>query len=490
MKDWLRRVGGFLSLMARLGFWGVATVAIAALIALISIPAAVLSGLASLALGWWFRSEKKIGTVFGGICLVGGVIWFVAQPQLPHPPFTSCSVSFVPIVRPSGELPIEYERTEKPVAVDPKPWVDRIVGETFGQLSVIEGAEQRIQRARTAAIAHARDTREALVELDALLEQADQRLKEQQLWDVGAVRQALETRSKTLSKAAANADAFRKAWDSDADVRRVASVALVLTNLDNEIARLFTGIRSSHSLSVLLRGRDITYRETLTLTADGGVFSKIDPSAFLDAARQRGLAPALLWSPGPSAPLQAAPPGALTVPEQSRSLALVLEWTDRDRVVDTCRRMSALPFEGATIRIPSRYTATVRGEVIPDSKTEPVPVAVNFTAENELKELTLPAYSLFVASHALTPASVTGEDAGEQVFTFDTPVTASTAQSKPLWVEMLPTRLRARAIHAARDSLFPANAAITLVLLGIATLGSTRLVPDTTKSSRRQSMFT
>jgi hypothetical protein len=290
------------------------------------------------------------------------------------------------------------------------------------------------------------------------------------------MRTTLEGRAKELAKTTGTEDAFRTAWQMDGDVRRVASVALVLTNLDNEIARLFTGLQSSHGLSVAVRGRDLVYRETLTLTATGGSFSKINPSAFLDAARQAEPTASLLWSTGPASRLETAAPGVLAIPAGSRSVVLAVEWTERNAVVDTCRRMSALAFQGATIRVPGSYAATVRGEVIPMSRTDPVPMAVTFTA-SALRQLTVPAYSLFVASRPMKASDPAGPDGDEQILTLAQPVTEAAAQTAPVWIEMLPSPFRVKAIQVAKDSLFPANAPLTLILLGIATLASVKLVP-------------
>jgi hypothetical protein len=130
-----------------------------------------------------------------------------------------------------------------------------------------------------------------------------------------------------------------------------------------------------------------------------------------------------------------------------------------------------------SIGVPASYRATIRGEVRPDAKDDPVPVAMTFMADNAVREMTVPAYSFFLASVPAQTSAPLGRDANEQVVTLATAVTAESIRTTPLWIEMFPPPLRWQALQAVKEKLFPANAAVTLVLLGLASLASVTMAP-------------
>jgi hypothetical protein len=122
--------------------------------------------------------------------------------------------------------------------------------------------------------------------------------------------------------------------------------------------------------------------------------------------------------------------------------------------------------------------------VRPDAKTDTVPVAVSFTASPALKDIALPAYSYFLSSLPLTASAPVGENADQQVYTLANPVTAESSRQSRFWIEMLPPALRWQKAQDWKEKLFPANAAVTLILLGLATLASVELAPKTDKPAR------
>ena len=476
--EFLRRIGRFLWALVRMVLWLAITAVLCALIAVFSVSGAVVSGIVALAIGWWTRGNRTVGTLVAALCLLIGVGLLVWKPDLQNRPLASCSVYPIPFVQLGSPARADYVPVPPASAVDPKPWIAATVAPTYGQLQIIEGAQERIGRARDGAIAYARDTGTSLVALDALLRNADARLTEQRLTDLKDVRSAIERRLNELTASTQKEAEFVQAWGRDPDVRRVSDVALVLTNLDNEIARLFTGIQPPvYAFHAAVQGRDLVFREMVSLTAVGGRFTKINPSGFVEAARQRGITPELLWSPQPSAPFKKVGADEMKVPGGSSSVALGIEWKTPNAVVDTCRRLSALPFQAVNVDIPASYSQTIRGEVLPDSKKDTVPIAVTFTASNTLKEIRLPAYSYFLSSAPMQASIPVGENADEQVHTLVNPITAESSREGRFWIEMLPPPLRWQKVQEWKEKLFPANAAITLILLGIATLGSVVLSP-------------
>ena len=484
MRKWLEALGQNVwrgSVAAfRWTAWLLVTAAVSAGAGLLSIVGAVVAGLVALAVSVWLRSGKTLGAVISLAAVIGGVVLFFRDPRPETRPLAACSITplpFLPLVAPP---PRDYVVPPVVVRSSPlAPWAAASLAKTVGFMNILGGATQRIYPPPTAAIECTRDTGTPLIGLDALLNDARDRLEQQQLGTTDQqrnVRRKVETLAIDLSRIYPNKASFEEAWARDADVTRIADVAQVLTNLDNEVAKLFTGVRTPDtSIAVTVRGRDLLFRERIQVALDGGRFLKIDPTSLLDAARERGLGDVqLLWAPDAVTALK---PPPIEVPDGSSSIALVTEWTVKDAVVDSCRRLSVWAFEGVSIAIPPGYRATIRGEVVPTGKTEPVPVAVQVTADNLLRELRVPAYSLFVPSVPVQISDPVGANADEQVLTLQTPINAASLSDQPLWIEMLPKRLRHGFVQQHRQQLFPANVWVSLIVFGLAGLASFSLVP-------------
>jgi hypothetical protein len=477
MKAFLARLGHGLYLLYRLVLWLVVIVVLVGLIAMVSVAAAAVAGVAALVVGWWSRTERTLGVLAGAVCLVGGIGLSIWKPGLQNSPLASCTAYPIPFVQ-AGSSPDRKYLPSTPLPIVAKPWVAATVAKTYEQLQVLQGAAERVAQARNAAIEYARTTGTSLIALDALLRAADERLLARQLTDLAAIRASLPRHADAVSAKARTEKEFQGLWGQEPDVHAIADVALVLTNLDIEIAKLFSGIQPpAYSLHAEVRGRDLIFRESVGLTSVGGRFTKVDPSGLLDAARQRGIQPVLLWSAQPSEPLRQVTPDVIDLGEGSPSVVLGLEWTQNGAVVDTCRKLSALAFQGINIGIPVSYSTTIRGEVLPDSKSESVPVKVKVDAGNTLKEISLPAYSYFLSGLSLQSSEPIGHNADEQVFTIANGVTAESLRDTQFWIEMLPTQLRRQPIQDFKSKLFPANASVTLVLLGLAMLGSVAVRP-------------
>src|SRR5262245_48698258 len=142
MKAFLRRVVAYISWIARVGFWFLAILVLSGLITLISVPAGLLSFFAAFGAGVRSRSEKTVGAALGFLFLIGVVIWLFVQPHTAHPPLTSCSVTPVPFTQRGSRPPVTYDRAMRAAPVDSRQWVNKVTGETYAQLSVIEGAGQ------------------------------------------------------------------------------------------------------------------------------------------------------------------------------------------------------------------------------------------------------------------------------------------------------------------------------------------------------------
>jgi hypothetical protein len=482
MKSAWRTFLSRLSTFVRIIGWLAVTSALVATIAVLSISGAVVSGLCALVLGWWARSDKKVGAVVGIACFALGLIIFLAYPEFQARPLASCSALPIPFVQFEFNSP---QRSPVPAAPQPtqsvEPWVSESLSRTNAFLSIIAGANERIYLARAAAIEYARDTGASLVALDALLSDARSRLQAQFLsepTDQARVRDSIAALASELAKSNTTRASFEEAWAKSQDVQRVADVAHVLTNLDNEIASLFNGIETpGYFLTAELIGRDLIFREIVSVKVNGGRLMTIDATGLVDAARQRGIVDALpLWSPGPTQALKAVTSNPIDAGGTSSGV-IAIEWTVKRAVVDTCRRLSFLPFQGINVSVPSSYKATLRGTVLPNSKAEPVPVVMQVTANNVLKEIRVPADSLYLSNLSLEESEPVGSNGEEQVLGLKQPVTAESIRATQFWIEMLPPPLRIGVVQSHRRQLFPANIAVTLILIGLSALASLALVP-------------
>ena len=156
MKGFFRELGQGVFFVIKTSGWLLAVAAISVLLAVVSVPAAVVAGGVAVVGGWWSRGNKTLGTIVAMICLVVGVVFFL-RPGTQNQPFASCSVYPIPFLQKGGAAPLEYVPSTTPVSVDPKPWIAPLVTQTRNQLQIVDGATHRIQQARAAAIAHARD---------------------------------------------------------------------------------------------------------------------------------------------------------------------------------------------------------------------------------------------------------------------------------------------------------------------------------------------
>ena len=104
--------------------------------------------------------------------------------------------------------------------------------------------------------------------------------------------------------------------------------------------------------------------------------------------------------------------------------------------------------------------------------------AVTFDGNNTLRSVSVPAYSLFIPSAPVQQSEAVGANGGEQVLTLATPVTAESLSVTPWWFELLPPLFRSATVQGWKERLFPANAAVTFLIVGLTMVVSALALPE------------